>query len=422
MNRRQFLKYIPATSLPLMASGCGLWGAWRIDPMHYMVRSDRFDSPEQEQKIVSKARLTWSDDGRVRVIYLRGTPYERGYQHGALLRNEVQENLNFIYQKALRKFHYEELFAEIYERMRPYIPQDYIEEMHGLAHGSRMPLHVIHHMHILPSLGEWGGKKKIGKTIKAMMRGDFGTSCSNLTVSDSATEDGSMYTVRILDWGLHRISKLHEFPLLMVSVPETGYASVAVTWVGFIGAVSGMNQEGITLGEAGYGNPPNETLYGEPMPFLLREVLRNSKDLADVRRVISSAPPTASFVYLMSDGKTRESEMYVRDPDRFLVFHPNQYIEDGDETLPPIKDILYGGHYNEKMAKILADNYGHITLSMLQKEIIPEIIMKSNFHNVIYDPIHLKLWVNNARDKFGVAATEPYTEFNLKSGLESFLK
>ena len=96
---------------------------------------------------------------------MRGSAYERGYQHGKILRKEITDNIQWLYDKAVEKFKLEELFDESYERMRPFISQEYADEMHGLAHGSKLPLKVIHGVHALPEIGEWGGKKHIKKVM-----------------------------------------------------------------------------------------------------------------------------------------------------------------------------------------------------------------------------------------------------------------
>lgn len=402
--------------LSLLAfSGCSYL---RIDPMHVLVRSDTILSLEQEAAIVKKASLSMSEDGRIRVLILRGTPYERGYQHGYLLRNEVRENLQYLFDEALGVFRSEELFAEAYERLRPFIPQEYIEEMHGLAHGAKIPLKLVHYIHVLPEMSEWDGKKRLKSIVKQMMSGELATSCSNLSASPTVTGSEEMLTVRVLDWGLHKISKLHEYPLLAVNIPDQGYAHVNVGWIGFLGAVSGMNAEGITLGEMGYGGPPNETLRGETMPFLLRRVLTYSKSLADVRKIISTATGTNSYVYLMSDGKTGEAEMYVRDRDRFLVFQPGESISDGEEQIRGLPQLVYGGHNNDLMGQLLAEKHGAVTPEFLMETFIPQIAMKSNFQNVIYSPSRLRLWVSNAAGKDHRAAEQPYTFFDLGKALE----
>lgn len=397
--------------------GCGFL---KIDPFHYLIRSDVVDSIEKHKEITSKAKLGWTEDGRIRVLYVRGTPYERGYQHGVLLRKEVQDNLGAMYKNALKTFRSEELFEEVYERMRPYIPQEYIDEMHGLAHGAKLPLRMVHHIHILPEITEWGGKKRLREIIHKMMEGAIVPSCSNLACDASATSDKKLYAVRVLDWGLHKISRLHEFPLITVAVPDKGFPSANIGWVGFLGAVSGLNSEGITLGEMGNGDTPNETLRGKPMPFLLRDVMTYAENLRDVRKIIKTSPGTNSFAYLMTDGKSGDTELYVRDPDRFLVFKQGQGIKDDRKTLPGIKDIVYGGHFDTKMHEVLTKHRGKLTPDLLMNEIIPQIAMKSNFQNVIYEPRELTFWVNNAKSKDHPAWEQPYSFFNFKSALKDF--
>lgn len=393
----------------------------RIDPDHFLIRSDVIQSVEQEQAILAKAKLGWTEDGKVRVLVVSGTPYERGYQHGKLLREEVRDNLLSLHKKLLEKFRFEELLDESYERQRPFIPQEYVDEMHGLAHGARLPLRVVHAIHALPEITEWGGKKKLKKVVKDMMDGVYGTSCSNFCATGGATADKKMYTVRILDWGLHKISKLHEYPLITVTVPEEGgIPSANIGWVGFLGAVSGMNAQGITLGEMGYGDPEGETMRGEPMPFVLRDVLTYASNLSDVRRLISSKPGTNSFVFLMSDGKTHQSELYLRDRYRFEVHKPGEDLKDQSKSFPAIREVLYGGHYQDKMTTILSDRRGTISPDSIMKDIVPFIAMPSNFQNVVYDPSDLQLWFNNAKGPGERAAEQPYTHFDLRKTLKEF--
>ena len=415
LSRRELLKLLGLT-VPALG-GCAYL---RIDLMSPYLRSETIDSPEKEQEVVSKGRLEWSEDKRVRVLYVKGTPYERGYQHGYLLRKEVQANLGYLWESALSKFHSEELFAEAYERQRLYMPTEFVEEMHGLAHGSKMPLEVIHALHALPEITEWGGKRHLKQVLDKMMTGEIGTSCSNMCADGKATADGGMYTVRILDWGLHKISKLHEYPLITVSRPDKGYASANISWVGFIGAVSGMNERGITLGEMGYGDPPGETLDGKPMVFMMREILEYADSLKDVRRIIQTSQPTNSYIFLMSDGKRREAELYVRDPHRFEVHEPGKEIKGDGHDVKAIQDVVYGGHYTDRMTEGLEGSYGKITPELLMKELIPKFAMRSNFQDVVYDPVKLQFWVANAKSATERAAEQQYTHFDLKGALQSF--
>ncbi|MCB0354179.1 MAG: hypothetical protein KDD64_11660 [Bdellovibrionales bacterium] len=414
---RKIFGLLAALVLTQFLSGCAYL---RIDKYHPFLRSDRITSVEEESEVLSKAKLSITEDGRIPILFVSGTPYERGYQQGVLLREQVRDNLLTLYRNALKTFKSELFFEESYERLRPFIPQEYIDEMHGLAHGAKLPLYVVHYAHTLPSMSEWGGKKQVKEILRKMMAGDLGTSCSNFSSLSSASRDGKLYSVRILDWGLHKISKLHEYPLITVNVPDKGIASANIGWVGFLGAISGMNEEGITLGEMGYGSPPNETLNGRPMPFLLRDVMTYSHNLSEVRGIIETSPPTNSFAFMMSDGKSGEAELYIRDPDRFLVFHAGDDLQDSSSNYPAIPGITYAGHFDEKLTQNLSAYRGAITPEVLMDKIIPEVVMKSNFQNVVYDPADLQFWVSYAANRESVASSGPYTKFSLAEPLKTF--
>jgi isopenicillin-N N-acyltransferase like protein len=430
LPRRKFLQL---SSVATLSSSFGLTGCGylRIDPWHPLLRSDRLVSIEQINSLVARARvekLPKSDgqgESAVRVLYLQGDPYEIGFQQGALLRTEVRDGLMSMYDNVLDVYLSDEFFDESYERLRPFIPQAYIDEMHGLAHGSRIPLRVIHALHALPEMSEWGGKDRIKGLVKQMMAGDLATSCSNIGALQASTADGKLLAVRILDWGLYKVSRLHEYPQITVVRPSPlktsqggGIPYANVGWTGFLGAVSGMNEAGITLGEMGYGSPPGEHLRGMPMIFLLREVLSKAESLNDVRKILKEAQGNNSYVFLMSDGKRNEAAMFIKDKDRLVEFKPGQDVNEKDQTLPGIKNIVYGGHYLDRMTAHMQSNNGALTPELLMNDIIPQLAMKGNFHNVVYRPEDLHLWVSNARGEDKPAFKEPYVFFDLKAALK----
>ena len=156
------------------------------------------------------------------------------------------------------------------------------------------------------------------------------------------------------------------------------------------------------------------------MPFLLRDVLTHAKSLADVRKIISGAVGTNSFVFLMSDGKTGRSELYVRDRTRFEVHKPGEALEDKGNKFPAIKGLLYGGHYQDKMTSKLTEAHGKLTPESIMNDVIPFIAMPSNFQNVLYSPQDLKFWFTNAKNQKERAAEQSYTFYDFGAGLRAF--
>ena len=78
------------------------------------------------------------------VLHLKGTPYEMGYQQGALLRERVQSNMhNLLVKKAgerikmgLVQVKPRAVIESILQVQKPFVPAKYFEEMEGLADGA----------------------------------------------------------------------------------------------------------------------------------------------------------------------------------------------------------------------------------------------------------------------------------------------
>jgi len=276
--------------------------------------------------------------------------------------------------------------------MARYTPKEDLEEMAGLAAGSGLSLDRIHRMHAIPDVGE--------------------TSCSGLVAKGNATSNGHVYQLRILDYGAN--FNLQRRPLITVYRPTTANANAYVTigWVGFVGAVSGVNEKGVALSEMGFGNPPGETLAGTPMPFLLKTVLRYADTAEEGAAIIRSARRTNSYIYFLGD-KHDDPIGMITSAQRCLAYRANEResLEVGDQTLPQFRDVVYGGHYEKKQAQLVNELQGKLDVDTI-KELARQIAMKSNLQTVIYDLTADKIWVANRKDNIR-AADRPYVEFSL---------
>src|ERR1019366_10147840 len=152
--------------------------------------------PPKDHTVTHTGHLEYigDDDNRITVLYVTGTPYEMGYEHGLLLAaqvratiKDVQVGADNLLPKVMRETKLisghdkEQIVNEFLDRawrmMARYAPKEALEEMDGLAAGSGIPLDVIHRMHALPDVGE--------------------TSCSGLEAKGAATPDGHVYSLPI---------------------------------------------------------------------------------------------------------------------------------------------------------------------------------------------------------------------------------
>jgi isopenicillin-N N-acyltransferase-like protein len=77
-----------------------------------------------------------------RVLHLKGTPYEMGYQQGKLLNDDIKSIFNYLFEVKTKEEQIKYLGVElpikqaiamIFALQRQHIPDRYIEEMQGLA-------------------------------------------------------------------------------------------------------------------------------------------------------------------------------------------------------------------------------------------------------------------------------------------------
>jgi len=71
----------------------------------------------------------------VKILHVSGSNYEMGFQHGLLLKEEVKENLRAFLNYSNVSF---DDLLNIWNIMKNYIPQDYIDEIQGIADGAEV--------------------------------------------------------------------------------------------------------------------------------------------------------------------------------------------------------------------------------------------------------------------------------------------
>ncbi len=245
-----------------------------------LARADEVKS----QRVAESGAGTLYRYAHQRVLVVRGTPRVMGLAHGRLLADEIKANVQaFLYDWAMgdRERTREELQA-IWDRLRPHIPERYLLELDGIAEGSGVPVEDIRLIHAIPSRYH----------------------CTGAAALPAVTADGKVYHTRSLDYSLDigNGARPQSNAILYVCVPEEGVPHAIVSWAGFVGCVTGMNLEGVSVGEMG-SSSKDETFDGTPMVFLLREILVRAKDLGAAKEIWAKGPRTCGFNFVFSDPK-----------------------------------------------------------------------------------------------------------------------
>ena len=157
--------------------------------------------------------------------------------------------------------------------------------------------------------------------------------CSGFALSGSATKDGTLYHGRILDYGCDW--RLQEHAVLTVAEPAGRIPFVNVTYAGFVGSVTGMNAEKVSIGEMGGKGMGHWD--GVPMAFLMRMVLEEARTLDQAIAIFRDHPRTCEYYFVIADGKTGKGVGMEASWDTFFVVN----MGESHPKLPePVKDAV----------------------------------------------------------------------------------
>ena len=251
--------------------------------------------------------------------------------------------------------------------------------------------------------------------------------CCGITACKDASYDGSLYHARVLDYGDGK--ELHETSVLLFVEPKDSLPFLNITYAGFIGSVTGMNAQKISIGEIGgqgYGN-----WEGIPMSFLLRMILEEASTLTEAKEILESSPRTCEYYYVIADGKIEESFGCLASAKELSFIPPgvNYAItetECGLHTLTfqdtsslffsqPKHTVLLTGFVRPERYPILEkrveEAYGEISPKTLMEIIKQPVARPSNLHNAIFHPASLSVWFSHTKEGSHLACDGDYTKF-----------
>jgi len=341
------------------------------------------------------------DDQGLAVLKLYGTSYHRGFEEGRLMKDEIRSGVDGIFRyfrdelkvPLAGRLIINTIGSRAWKQMSPYISYHEYEQLRGIAAGSGISLKKIERLHAMPEL--------------------FPALCSNGAYWNRATQNGNLIAIRNLDW--NREMGVQKFAAVKYHADHGGLAYVNIGYGGFAGVLSGINEEGISVGQIG-ASSSDETMKGVPMPYLLKRILEESHDLHDAKAVFERSELTRGYNYVIADAEEKKAFVAEATKSKLEFFEANDpkeagvsyalRVEDavfrGDPALSPaIRELQtasggepdrsgieppVGGAYEVrylKHGKLVLENYGRLT-PQKAGEIAREVAPKSNIQSVVY--------------------------------------
>ncbi|XZE19143.1 C45 family autoproteolytic acyltransferase/hydolase [Pirellulaceae bacterium SH449] len=331
------------------------------------------------------------------VAVVRGTPYEMGFQLGQLFGEQIRGVVPSLVESVSQEMGLTTSdLQETWARTAAYGDDRLEQELTGLADGSGVSLITLQSMHAIPLLMPY--------------------SCSSIAAWGDATVDGHLYQTRNLDWNIN--IGVHNYPMIVLYIPNEGVPHVVPSFAGMIGAHTGMNAKGIALSEMGDASKKEAPYHVHAPHFtcFFRTMLYDSQSLSDAVRIFRAQPQTKRYHFVFGDGQTELGAVKVRtnaskptateievwqDNDKTDEFYPNVlscvvYNDEGRGAFPTLKS--QSGKLDGPKLVALANQ-------------IP--IKGGNVENVVYDATALRMWVSYAKGS-EEAYKRPYVFIDLK--------
>ena len=368
-----------------------------------------------------------SQDG-LPILKLYGPSYHQGFEEGRLLKKQIHKAVKEIFGyferelpiPFLNRLLIHAALDQAWQKMEPYLSYSEYLQIRGLARGADIPFRQLKRIHTLPEV--------------------YPTWCTNGAYWGKATAQGRLIAIRNLDWN-RKIGIQRHAAVKWISTPgRQTYANIG--YYGFTGVLSGMNDEGISVGQIG-AMSRDETMKGVPMPFLLKRILAEAQSLDDARAIFERSPLTRGYNYVIADAVEKKAVAVETTAHHLAFFEDKDPKEQGvpyafsiedavfraDPALDPqIRDLQLaskgdpkkpglempaGGAYEiryKKHGELILKNYGKIDPETAQ-HIALQVAPASNIQSVVY--AFPDFWVANAKDDLRAAETE-FIHFDFK--------
>ncbi|KYP16346.1 C45 family peptidase [Flavihumibacter sp. CACIAM 22H1] len=352
-------------------------------------------------------------------LYTEGSPYERGVINGKLAKELVQrqeDHFNAQIEKMIpSKFyrHFLKYFIGFFNRNLPsHISMEYKQEIYGVSQAAADKYNYIGtpYQRIL----NYHAAHDIGHALQTMAL----VGCTSFGTWGAHSKDSAFIIGRNFDFYVG--DRFADDKIVAFMKPDSGYGFMTVTWGGFTGAVSGMNEKGltVTINAAKTDLPPGSAT---PVSLVAREILQYASTIEEAIRIANSRTMFVSESFLVGSAADQKAVVIEKTPDALDVYDPQQnYIICANHFQGPklsklpsnqeqIKESASAYRYQrmqELLAKapantveqtigILRDTRGlqGVDIGLGNEKAVNQLIAH---HSIVFEPNHRRVWVSTA--------------------------
>lgn len=268
-------------------------------------------------------------------LYIEGDGFERGAANGHLTKElaNYQEEAFFkqiqLLIPDLNYLKFLKYFVAYFNRHLPdHITDEYKEEIYGISRFASDKYDFVgpKYHRIL----NYHGAHDIGHALQDK---NMTVGCTSFGVWNDKSEDGELLIARNFDF--YSGDEFAQNKIIQFTNPKRGYKFATITWAGFIGAASGMNDQGITVTiNAAKSSIPTDA--ATPIALLAREILQFSKNTNDAIEIAKKRDVFVSESILIGSANDNKAIIIEKTPDGMDVYDAGT------------NEILCSNHYQGK--------------------------------------------------------------------------
>jgi isopenicillin-N N-acyltransferase like protein len=255
-------------------------------------------------------------------VYVEGDAFERGVVHGKLAQELMaRQEDNFTGQ--IRKLVPSEFYMNFLKYFIAWFNRDlaknvtdeYKQEIYGVSMAAPDKYDFIgsKYQRIL----NYHAAHDIGHALQSMAL----VGCTSFGTWGAKSEDSSMIIGRNFDFYVG--DKFAEDKEIVFFNPKNGYKHATVAWGGFVGAVSGMNEKGLTVTlNAAKSDVPTGS--ATPVSLVAREILQYAQNIAEAVAIAKKRKMFVAESFLVASAADNRAVVIEKTPDAVDVYDPRQ--------------------------------------------------------------------------------------------------
>ncbi|RFS21209.1 peptidase C45 [Chitinophaga silvatica] len=255
-------------------------------------------------------------------MYVEGTPFERGVINGKLSGELIrsQEDI-FVAQfskmvPSTTYLHFLKYFIGWFNRDLPdHVQDEFKQEIYGESFSASPNYDYIGTNYA--RLMNYHAAHDIGHALQGMML----VGCTSFGTWNTDSADSSLIIGRNFDFYMG--DDFARDKMVVFYNPSAGHKFMFVTWGGFTGVVSGMNEEGLTVTiNAAKTSVP--TGAATPVSLVAREILQYAKNIDEATKIAKSRKMFVSESFLVGSANDNKAVVIEKTPEGMDIYDPKE--------------------------------------------------------------------------------------------------